>query len=85
MNMDVKTARMAQARYAAEKWRGHITAKGFKAAGDLRFTRVDADLMWDDKARAWTVTIWTTEGRDHLKVLTIRKNPVLPALLKSFF
>lgn len=47
--------------------------------------RVDADLSWDDTARAWTVTIWTTEGRERLKVLTIRKNPVLPALLKSFF
>ena len=77
--------RRAQARYTAEKWIGHITAKGFKAAGDLHFTRVDADLSWDDKARAWTVTIWTTEGRDRMKVLTIRKNPVLPALLKSFF
>ena len=77
--------RLAQARYAAEKWIGHITAKGFKAAGDLLYSRNDADLSWDDKARAWTVTIWTTEGRDRLKVLTIRKNPVLPALLKSFF
>ncbi len=78
--MRANDIRRAQARYAAEKWIGHITAKGFKAAGDLRFTRVDADLSWDDKARAWT-----TEGRDRLKVLTIRKNPVLPALLKSFF
>ena len=77
--------RRAQARYTAEKWTGHITAKGFKAAGDLPYSRNDADLSWDDKARAWTVTIWTTEGRDRLKVLTIRKNPVLPALLKSFF
>lgn len=83
--MHAKTARMAHARYAAEKWRGHITEKGFKAAGDLLYSRNDADLSWDDKARAWTVTIWTTEGRDRLKVLTIRKNPVLPALLKSFF
>lgn len=77
--------RRAQARYTAEKWIGHITAKGFKAAGDLLYSRNDADLSWDDKARAWSVTIWTTEGRDRLKVLTIRKNPVLPALLKSFF
>ena len=83
--MHAKTARMAHARYAAEKWRGHITAKGFKRAGGVLFVRVDADLTWDDKARAWTVTVWTTEGRDRLKVLTIRKNPVLPALLKSFF
>lgn len=83
--MRAKDMRHAQARYTMEKWRGNITAKGFKPAGDLRFTRVDADLTWDDKARAWTVTIWTTEGRDRLKVLTIRKNPVLPALLKSFF
>ena len=77
--------RRAQARYTAEKWIEHITAKSFKAAGDLHFTRVDADLSWDDTARAWTVPIWTTEGRERLKVLTIRKNPVLPALLKSFF
>lgn len=83
--MRANDIRRVQARYAAEKWIGHITAKGFKAVGDLRFTRVDADLSWDDKARARTVTIWTTEGRDRLKVLTIRKNPVLPALLKSFF
>lgn len=83
--MRASDIRRAQARYAAEKWRGHITAKVFKPAGDLRFTRVDADLTWGDKARAWSVTIWTTEGRERLKVLTIRKNPVLPALLKSFF
>ena len=83
--MHNKTSRRAHARYAMEKWKGHLVAKGFKPAGDLRFTRVDADLTWDDKASAWTVTIWTTEGRDRLKVLTIRKNPVLPALLKSFF
>lgn len=83
--MRAKDMRHAQARYTMEKWRGHITAKGFKAAGDLLYSRNDADLTWDDNARAWTVTIWTTEGRDRLKVLTIRKNPVLPALLKSFF
>lgn len=83
--MRAKDMRHAQARYTMEKWIGHITAKGFKPAGDLLYSRNDADLTWDDKARAWTVTIWTTEGRDRLKVLTIRKNPVLPALLKSFF
>lgn len=83
--MDAKTARMAQARYTAEKHEGLLRAKGFKRAGGVLFVRVDADLTWDDKARAWSVTIWTTEGRDRLKVLTIRKNAMLPALLKSFF
>ena len=83
--MHAKTARMAQARYTAEKFDGLLRAKGFKRAGGVLFVRVDADLTWDDKARAWTVTIWTTEGRDRLKVLTIRKNAMLPALLKSFF
>lgn len=83
--MRAKDMRLAQARYTMEKWHGHLVAKGFKSAGDLLYSRNDADLSWDDKARAWTVTIWTTEGRDRLKVLTIRKNPVLPALLKSFF
>ena len=83
--MRANEIRRAQARYTMEKWHGPLVAKGFKAAGDLLYSRNDADLSWDDKARAWTVTIWTTEGRDRLKVLTIRKNPVLPALLKSFF
>lgn len=83
--MRTKALRMAQARYTAEKFEGLLRAKGFKRAGAALFTRIDADLTWNDAARDWTVTIWTTEGRDRLKVLTVRNNPVLPALLKSFF
>ena len=49
--MRANDIRRAQARYAAEKWIGHITAKGFKAAGDLHFTRVDADLSWGQGPR----------------------------------
>lgn len=83
--MNKRMQRLAVARMTAEKFSGHLRAKGFRPDGDLQFTRVDADLYYSVELKTWIVKVWTTEGRQRLEVLTVRHNPILLSLLKSFF
>ncbi|AGF89195.1 hypothetical protein SP019_00005, partial [Salmonella phage FSL SP-019] len=59
--------------------------KGFKRHVDgVSFIRADADLTWDDKARAFRVTLYKMDGRSRVAVATVRANAMLNVLLKSF-
>lgn len=51
-----KAQRLTAARMAADRYAGIARAKGFKRHADsVTFTRADADLTWDDRARALSV------------------------------
>ncbi|AKJ74154.1 head outer capsid protein [Salmonella phage 35] len=58
-----KAQRLTAARMAADRYAGIARAKGFKRHADgVTFTRADADLTWDDRARAFRVTLYKWTG-----------------------
>ncbi|EAA4270071.1 hypothetical protein DP815_21430 [Salmonella enterica subsp. enterica serovar Mikawasima] len=80
-----KAQRLTAARMAADRYAGVARAKGFKRHVDgVSFIRADADLTWDDKARAFRVTLYKMDGRSRVAVATVRANAMLNVLLKSF-
>lgn len=80
-----KAQRLTAARMAADRYAGIARAKGFKRHIDgVTFTRADADLTWDDRARAFRVTLFKMDGAARLAVATVRANAMLNVLLKAF-
>ncbi|WP_373445566.1 hypothetical protein [Salmonella enterica] len=80
-----RAQRLTAARMAADRYAGIARAKGFKRHVDgVSFIRADADLTWDDKARAFRVTLYKMDGRSRVAVATVRANAMLNVLLKSF-
>lgn len=86
-----KAQRLTAARMAADRYAGGSVcrriarAKGFKRHADgVTFTRADADLTWDDRARAFRVTLCKMDGAARLAVATVRANAMLNVLLKAF-
>lgn len=66
--------------------RGHLRAKGFThtgGAGELRYTRKDADLYFDMSAGRWVCDIFTTSDNQRGALLTRKAAAMLIAVLKS--
>lgn len=66
--------------------RGHLRAKGFThtgGAGELRYTRKDADLYFDMAAGRWVCDVFTTSDNQRGALLTRKSAAMLIAVLKS--
>lgn len=77
---------IVQAVAQASAARGHLRAKGFKhtgGAGELRYTRIDADLFFDMSAGRWVCDVYTTQDNTRLTLLTRKAAPMLIAVLNS--
>ena len=77
---------IAQAVSQASAARGHLRAKGFThtgGAGELRYTRKDADLYFDMTAGRWVCDVYTTQDGQRIALLTRKAAPMLAAVLNS--
>lgn len=77
---------IAQAVQQAGVARGHLRAKGFKHigdAGELRYSRNDADLHFDMTAGRWVCDVYTTQDGQRIALLTRKAAPMLAAVLNS--
>jgi len=77
---------IAQAVAQSSAARGHLRAKGFKHigdAGELRYSRNDADLHFDMTAGRWVCDVYTTQDGQRIALLTRKSAPMLAAVLNS--
>lgn len=79
---------IAQAVQQASTERGRLRAKGFShtgGAGELRYVREDADLVFDMTSGRWVCDVYTTQYGRRVALLTRKAAAMLPAVLSSIF
>lgn len=77
---------VAQAVRQSTLERGRLRAKGFShvgGSGELRYTRTDADLVFDIGAGRWVCDVYTTQDGKRIAMLTRKAAAMLPAVLSS--
>lgn len=77
---------IAQAVQQAGVERGRLRSKGFKyvgLGGELRYSRIDADLYFDMTAGRWVCDVYTTQDGQRITQLTRKAAPMLAAVLSS--
>lgn len=85
MAKESAVAALVRAMRDSDVYRRVLAAKGFKRkSAELKFTRVDADLYWDNDSRKWVCDLFTSEGNERISFATRKANAMLCVLIKSF-
>jgi hypothetical protein len=85
MNKPTAVQAIVKAMSDATAHRMVLRAKGFtRKEGELAFTRIDADLFYDQASRKWVCDVFRTEDGKRISLFTRKAHAMLNVLLKSF-